>query len=77
MKKKQLSKKLTLNKKTVAHLDGDKMIQVVAGAGKERCAESAVYQSCPVTSLVICETCKTWCTCEAIACASDTTCLTG
>jgi len=47
MKKK--IQKLSLNKATIANLHDESLSKIRAGENKERCALSAVEQSCPVT----------------------------
>jgi len=51
MKKKQFPQRLSLNKKTIAHLNDNFMDLVKGGVVKERCAYTAVNQSCPVVTM--------------------------
>lgn len=60
MKTKQLSKKLKLNKKTVAHLDNGEMKVVFAGIRTEECP-SWIKTHCTCTTVVE-PSCGTLCT---------------
>ena len=67
MKPKVFSKKLSLNKKTIAHLNGNDMKEAHGGIGK-----SAEYSNC-IDCTVTCGTCFTDCgTCNTKCGSCDT-----
>ena len=69
MKTKKLKRKLSLNKKTVANLNGSMMANVRGAEYTPSCYLPPT--ECPNCTLVTCQTCNT---CETQACATCDTC---
>jgi len=78
MKTKKIDKKLRLNKKTVANLNGSMMGNVNAGGGTLGCGTEIQTgcTPCTVTCQTVCQTCgcPTQNTCETQACMTCETC---